>query len=48
MQLSILMKYLQNPHHPWKGWQEHHRIHKTEIEHLIDRIKQGVDIDNEE
>ncbi|KAG9120573.1 hypothetical protein FRC07_003878, partial [Ceratobasidium sp. 392] len=27
-----------HPHHPWKGWQEHHRIHKTQIDHLMKTI----------
>ncbi|KAH9484961.1 hypothetical protein JR316_0001865 [Psilocybe cubensis] len=30
-----------HPHHPWKGWQEHHRIHKTKIEHLMQLIASG-------
>ncbi|KAI0066249.1 hypothetical protein BV25DRAFT_1821172 [Artomyces pyxidatus] len=34
-----------NPHHPWKGWQEHHRIHKAKIDHLILRMSQGEYID---
>ena len=25
----------QYPHHPWKGWQEHYRIHKAKIDHLM-------------
>jgi len=33
------------PHHPWKGWQEHHRIHKAKIDHLIQRINQGEQIE---
>ncbi|EJD03052.1 uncharacterized protein FOMMEDRAFT_140811 [Fomitiporia mediterranea MF3/22] len=28
-------------HHPWKGWQEHHRIHKAKIDHLILRLQNG-------
>ncbi|QRV90666.1 BRCA1 carboxy-terminus (BRCT) domain protein [Ceratobasidium sp. AG-Ba] len=28
----------EHPHHPWKGWQEHHRIHKTQIDHLMKNI----------
>ncbi|KAF9568219.1 hypothetical protein CPC08DRAFT_702646 [Agrocybe pediades] len=36
----------QHPHHPWKGWQEHHRIHKTKIEHLMQLLANGEDIDN--
>lgn len=32
------------PHHPWKGWQEHHRIHKAKIEHLMQLIATGQDI----
>lgn len=38
--------YYQYPHHPWKGWQEHHRIHKTQIDHLIQRLKKGEVIDD--
>ncbi|KAH8978166.1 hypothetical protein EDB86DRAFT_3090974 [Lactarius hatsudake] len=34
-----------HPHHPWKGWQEHHRIHKQKIDHLIQRLNQGHFID---
>jgi len=29
------------PHHPWKGWQEHHRIHKAKIDHFIQKIHAG-------
>jgi hypothetical protein len=36
---------LQHPHHPWKGWQEHHRIHKQKIDHLIQRLGEGHFID---
>ncbi|THH01438.1 hypothetical protein EW145_g6916 [Phellinidium pouzarii] len=36
-----------NPHHPWKGWQEHHRIHKAKIDHLIQRINSGEILDLE-
>ena len=32
-------------HHPWKGWQEHFRIHKAKIDHLIERVKAGEDVD---
>ncbi|RDX44846.1 hypothetical protein K466DRAFT_535700 [Polyporus arcularius HHB13444] len=35
----------QHPHHPWKGWQEHHRIHKPSIDHLIQRLSVGENID---
>ena len=35
----------QHPHHPWKGWQEHHRIHKTKIDNLIEQIKNGIPLD---
>ena len=35
---------VQHPHHPWKGWQEHHRIHKTKIDNLIQRLEHGEDI----
>ncbi|KAF9071666.1 hypothetical protein BDP27DRAFT_1321698 [Rhodocollybia butyracea] len=34
-----------HPHHPWKGWQEHHRIHKVKIDHFIERLKNGENID---
>lgn len=37
--------YIQHPHHPWKGWQEHHRIHKTKIEHLMQLLGAGEDLD---
>ncbi|KAI3618843.1 hypothetical protein WG66_000532 [Moniliophthora roreri] len=36
----------QNPHHPWKGWQEHHRIHKAKIDHYIKMLKNGENIDD--
>ncbi|KZO93390.1 hypothetical protein CALVIDRAFT_257350 [Calocera viscosa TUFC12733] len=32
----------ENAHHPWKGWQEHHRIHKAKIDHVIQEMEQGV------
>ncbi|KAG5650562.1 hypothetical protein H0H81_011813 [Sphagnurus paluster] len=35
----------QHPHHPWKGWQEHHRIHKTKIDHFIQMLANGENID---
>lgn len=31
-----------HPHHPWKGWQEHHRLHKAQIDHIIKQIKEGA------
>ncbi|KAF9522648.1 hypothetical protein CPB83DRAFT_864117 [Crepidotus variabilis] len=34
-----------HPHHPWKGWQEHHRIHKAKIDQLIERLGTGENID---
>ncbi|EKM54328.1 uncharacterized protein PHACADRAFT_258112 [Phanerochaete carnosa HHB-10118-sp] len=37
-----------HPHHPWKGWQEHHRIHKAKIDHLITKLANGEDIDEAE
>ena len=43
-----LTKYLQHPHHPWKGWQEHHRIHKAKIDHLISKIANNEEIDESE
>ncbi|KAJ8076813.1 hypothetical protein PM082_001236 [Marasmius tenuissimus] len=35
----------EHPHHPWKGWQEHHRLHKAKIDHYIKRLKNGENID---
>ncbi|KAJ3554279.1 hypothetical protein NP233_g12452 [Leucocoprinus birnbaumii] len=35
------------PHHPWKGWQEHHRIHKAKIDNLIAMLQRGENIDGE-
>jgi len=35
-----------HPHHPWKGWQEHHRIHKSKIEHLIELLAAGESLDS--
>ncbi|KZT58606.1 hypothetical protein CALCODRAFT_494704 [Calocera cornea HHB12733] len=32
----------ENAHHPWKGWQEHHRIHKAKIDHIMQEMEQGV------
>ncbi|KAG8862489.1 hypothetical protein FRB96_001560 [Tulasnella sp. 330] len=32
-------------HHPWKGWQEHHRLHKIQIDHFVKLQKDGVDLD---
>ncbi|PPQ90542.1 hypothetical protein CVT25_015856 [Psilocybe cyanescens] len=37
-----------HPHHPWKGWQEHHRIHKTKIEHLMQLLGAGEDLDTQD
>ncbi|CAL1707063.1 unnamed protein product [Somion occarium] len=37
----------EHPHHPWKGWQEHHRIHKAKIDHLITKLVSGENIDAE-
>lgn len=37
-----------HPHHPWKGWQEHHRIHKAKIDHLIQKLASGENIDVDE
>ncbi|OSD04039.1 hypothetical protein PYCCODRAFT_1387675 [Trametes coccinea BRFM310] len=34
-----------HPHHPWKGWQEHHRIHKVKVDYLIQRLAAGENID---
>ncbi|KAJ7497263.1 hypothetical protein FB451DRAFT_1210674 [Mycena latifolia] len=36
------------PHHPWKGWQEHHRIHKAKIDHFIERLRNGETLEDEE
>ncbi|KAJ7725855.1 hypothetical protein DFH07DRAFT_853624 [Mycena maculata] len=36
------------PHHPWKGWQEHHRIHKPKIDHFIQRLANGETLEDEE
>jgi len=30
-----------HPHHPWKGWQEHHRIHKKTVDHYVEMIQNG-------
>jgi len=35
----------QHPHHPWKGWQEHHRIHKAKIDHFIQQLVNGENVD---
>ncbi|KAI0655972.1 hypothetical protein C8Q70DRAFT_922742 [Cubamyces menziesii] len=37
----------QHPHHPWKGWQEHYRIHKVKIDYLIQRLSAGENIDED-
>ncbi|KAJ3533852.1 hypothetical protein NMY22_g7167 [Coprinellus aureogranulatus] len=37
----------QHPHHPWKGWQEHYRIHKAKIDHFVGMLQMGQDIDAE-
>ncbi|KZV62604.1 hypothetical protein PENSPDRAFT_246209 [Peniophora sp. CONT] len=36
-----------HPHHPWKGWQEHARLHKKRIEELVERIRKGENVDAE-
>ncbi|KAJ6499334.1 hypothetical protein C8R45DRAFT_982028 [Mycena sanguinolenta] len=36
------------PHHPWKGWQEHHRIHKAKIDHFIQRLANGETLEEED
>ncbi|KII92360.1 hypothetical protein PLICRDRAFT_468996 [Plicaturopsis crispa FD-325 SS-3] len=33
-----------NPHHPWKGWQEHHRIHKAKIDHYVQQLANGQEV----
>ncbi|KAJ7680289.1 hypothetical protein DFH06DRAFT_1162490 [Mycena polygramma] len=35
------------PHHPWKGWQEHHRIHKGKIDNYISRLANGETLEDE-
>jgi len=37
-----------HPHHPWKGWQEHHRIHKAKIDHFIQQLANGENIGAED
>ncbi|EIM81077.1 uncharacterized protein STEHIDRAFT_172112 [Stereum hirsutum FP-91666 SS1] len=37
-----------HPHHPWKGWQEHHRIHKAKVDHLIQKLAAGEVLDETE
>lgn len=32
------------PHHPWKGWQEHHRIHKVKIDHFVRLLSLGEEL----
>ncbi|EJT97321.1 hypothetical protein DACRYDRAFT_119444 [Dacryopinax primogenitus] len=32
----------ENAHHPWKGWQEHHRIHKAKIDHVLQQMELGT------
>jgi hypothetical protein len=44
---GLMMRSLQHPHHPWKGWQEHHRIHKATIDHYIQKLAKGESIDEE-
>ncbi|KAJ7072356.1 hypothetical protein C8F01DRAFT_1103674 [Mycena amicta] len=34
--------------HPWKGWQEHFRKHKKQIEHLQERLGRGESLSDEE
>lgn len=36
-----------HPHHPWKGWQEHARLHKKRIEELVEKIKNGEEFEVE-
>ncbi|KAJ3513439.1 hypothetical protein NLJ89_g2945 [Agrocybe chaxingu] len=38
----------QHSHHPWKGWQEHYRIHKAKIEHLMQLIANGENLDSQD
>ncbi|CAK5281517.1 unnamed protein product [Mycena citricolor] len=37
----------QHPHHPWKGWQEHHRIHKAKIDGFIQRLLRGETLEQD-
>lgn len=46
--LDLITSILQHPHHPWKGWQEHHRIHKAKIDNLIQRLEHGENISEAE
>ena len=46
--LDLITGILQHPHHPWKGWQEHHRIHKAKIDNLIQRLEHGENISEAE
>ncbi|EMD37492.1 hypothetical protein CERSUDRAFT_123436 [Gelatoporia subvermispora B] len=34
-----------HPHHPWKGWQEHHRIHKAKIDHIMQKLANGEPVE---
>lgn len=45
---GLIVGILQHPHHPWKGWQEHHRIHKAKIDNLVQRLEHGEDISETE
>jgi hypothetical protein len=38
----------QYPHHPWKGWQEHHRIHKAKIDHFMQLLGNGESLDEDQ
>lgn len=42
----LMFLNLQHPHHPWKGWQEHHRIHRAKIDQLMQRLSNGEILDS--
>ena len=41
---TFIDEAFQHAHHPWKGWQEHHRIHKSHIDHMMQLHLNGVDL----
>ncbi|KAL1723845.1 hypothetical protein EV715DRAFT_285908 [Schizophyllum commune] len=30
-----------HPHHPWKGWQEHYRVSRATVDHLVRQLQAG-------
>ncbi|TRM69276.1 hypothetical protein BD626DRAFT_473536 [Schizophyllum amplum] len=36
-----------HPHHPWKGWQEHYRVSRATVDHLVRALDAGKSIDAE-